>query len=170
MPMLDLLLALLLAPQSPKYGVGRPPTPEESRALGIMVGPDGKGLPEGSGTAKEGREVFAARCSRCHGEKAEGGIGPFLVGGQGTLATPKPRKSVGSFWPHATTLWDYIHRAMPFDRPGQLTPSEVYALTAYILYLNDIVSESQALNARTLPKIRMPNRDGFVADPRPEVR
>jgi cytochrome c len=163
-------LILLLAPQSPKYGVGRPPTPDEIRALGPTLAPDGTGLPEGSGTAVEGRTVFALRCAKCHGEKATGDIGPALVGGQGTLATPKPVKTVGSFWPYATTLWDYIHRAMPFNEPGALSASQVYAVTAYLLYLNDIVSEKQVLDSKTLPKIRMPNRDGFVADPRPDVK
>src|SRR5262245_60431307 len=93
--------------QSRKYSVGRAPTEEESRALGIMVAPDGTGLPAGSGTAVEGKDIFAARCAVCHGPKAEGGDGPALVGGQGTLATPRPRKTVGSYWPYATTLWDY---------------------------------------------------------------
>ena len=114
--------------------------------------------------------MFAARCAKCHGEKGEGDVGPRLVGGQGTLATPKPVKTVGSFWPHATTVWDYIHRAMPFNEPGVLSPSQVYAVTAYVLYLNDIVGEKQVLDSKTLPKIRMPNRDGFVADPRPDVK
>jgi len=167
---LALLLAALLAAQSPKYGVGRAPSAEEIRVLGIQVAPDGTGLPEGSGTAVEGREVFAARCVKCHGEKGEGDVGPALVGGQGTLATPKPRKTVGSFWPYATTVWDYINRAMPFNQPGVLSHSQVYAVVAHILYLNGIVGETQVLNAKTLPKVRMPNRDGFVADPRPDVK
>src|SRR5262245_58246673 len=147
-------IALLLAAQSPKYDVGRAPKEQEIRALGITVAPDGTGLPEGSGTAAEGRQVFAARCVKCHGEKGEGNIGPALVGGRGTLATPKPRKTVGSFWPYATTVWDYVNRAMPFNQPGLLTHSEVYAVVAYILYLNDIVGETQVLNAKTLAKIR----------------
>ncbi len=158
--------------QSPKYGVGRAPTAEEIRTLGLTVAPDGTGLPDGSGTAVEGREVFASRCAKCHGAKGEGGeggVGPALVGGQGTLNTPKPRKTVGSFWPYATTVWDYINRAMPFNQPGLLSHSEVYAVVSYILYLNGIVGESQVLNAKTLPKVRMPNRDGFVGDPRPDV-
>ena len=158
-----------LPAQSPNYGVGRPPTPEEIRALGVTVAPDGTGLPEGSGTAAEGKEVFAARCAKCHGTKGEGGEAAALVGGQGTLATPKPRRTVGSFWPHATTVWDYVNRAMPFNQPGLLSHPEVYAVVAYVLYLNGIVGENQALNAKTLPKVRMPNRDGFVADPRPDV-
>jgi cytochrome c len=97
-------------------------------------------------------------------------VGPALVGGRGTLATAKPRKTVGSFWPYATTLWDYIHRAMPFNEPGALSPSQVYAAAAYILYLNEIVGEKEVLNAKTLAKIKMPNHDGFVADPRPDIK
>src|SRR6202165_383693 len=135
--------AVALAAQSPKYGVGRPPTPEQIRDLGAAIAPDGSGLPEGSGTVAAGREIYAARCSKCHGEKAEGAVGPVLVGGQGTLATAKPLKTVGSFWPYATTVWDYINRAMPFDQPGSLNPPEVYAVVAYILNLNDIIATDQ---------------------------
>jgi cytochrome c len=156
--------------QSSKYGVGRAPTEQEIRALGATVAPDGTGLPEGSGTAVEGRALFALRCAKCHGEKAAGDIGPALVGGRGTLATSKPIKTVGSFWPHATSLWNYINRAMPFHEPGALTHSQVYAAVAYLLYLNDIVGENEVLNAKTLPRIRMPNRDGFVPDPRPDIK
>jgi cytochrome c len=92
------------------------------------------------------------------------------VGGQGTLATPRPLKTVGSFWPYATTLWDYVNRAMPFDQPGLLQPPEVYAAVAYVLHLNGIIAEDQVMDATSLPRVRMPNRDGFVADPRPDVR
>jgi len=161
--------AAVLAAQSPKYGVGRPPTADQIRELGAAIAPDGTGLPEGSGTVAEGREVFAAKCSRCHGEKAGGDVGPALVGGQGTLATAKPVKTVGSFWPYATTVWDYVNRAMPFDQPGQLTPPQVYAVVAYILNLNGIIANDQVMDAKSLPKVKMPNRDGFVADPRPDV-
>jgi cytochrome c len=163
------LCASALLAQSAKYGVGRKPTEQEIRALEVTVAPDGTGLPEGSGTAVEGRTVFAARCAKCHGEKATGDVGPALVGGRGTLATAKPIKTVGSFWPYATSVWNYINRAMPFNEPGTLTRSQVYAALAYILYLNDIVGENEVLNAKTLPKVRMPNRDGFVSDPRPDV-
>ena len=165
-----LLCAAAVAAQPAEHGVGRAPTEQEIQALGITVAPDGKGLPEGSGTAIEGRALFAQRCAKCHGEKAEGDVGPALVGGRGSLATAKPKKTVGSFWPYATTLWDYIHRAMPFNEPGALNASQVYSAAAYILFLNDIVGEKQVINAKTLPKIRMPNRDGFVADPRPDIR
>jgi cytochrome c len=156
--------------QSPKHGVGRAPTPQEIRALGITVAPDGTGLPEGSGTAVEGRALFVLRCAKCHGEKGVGDMGPALVGGWGSLATPKPLKTVGSFWPYATSVWNYVNRAMPFNEPGALTHSQVYAAVAYILYVNDIAGENEVLNAKTLPKIRMPNRDGFVPDPRPDIK
>ena len=161
--------AVTLAAQSPANGVGRPATPEEIRDLGAAIAPDGGGLPPGSGTVAAGREVFAARCSRCHGEKAQGDVGPTLVGGRGTLATPRPLKTVGSFWPYATTVWDYVNRAMPFDEPGLLKPPDVYAVVAYILNLNGIVPDDSVMDAKSLPKVRMPNRDGFVADPRPDV-
>lgn len=164
-----LLAAAALAAQSAKYGVGRPPTEDEIRGSGLAIPPDGTGLPEGSGTAVAGREVFAALCSRCHGDKGEGGIGPPLVGGQGTLATAKPLKTVGSFWPYATTVWDYVNRAMPFDQPGLLKPPQVYAVVAYILNLNGIIGSDQVIDAKSLPKVKMPNRDGFVPDPRPDV-
>jgi len=161
--------AAILAAQSPKYGVGQPATAEEIRSLGSAIAPDGTALPEGSGTVAAGREVFAAKCARCHGDKGAGDIGPPLVGGRGTLSTPKPLKTVGSFWPYATTLWDYINRAMPFDNPGLLKPPEVYAVAAYILNLNGIIDDGQIMDAKSLPKVKMPNRDGFVADPRPDV-
>src|SRR5512143_130795 len=146
--------AAMLTAQSPKYGVGRPPTPEQIRDLGAAIAPDGTGLPEGAGTVAAGREVFAARCSRCHGDKAQGDVGPTLVGGRGTLATPRPLKTVGSFWPYATTVWDYINRAMPFDEPGLLKPSDVYAVTAFILNINGIIPEDSVMDAKSLPKVR----------------
>ena len=161
--------AAALYAQAPKYAVGEPATPEQIRALGLSIAPDGTGLPEGSGTPAAGREVFAAQCARCHGEKAEGGVGPVLVGGQGTLNTPRPLKTVGSFWPYATTVWDYVNRAMPFDKPGLLKPPEVYAVVAYILNINGIIGNNEVMDAKSLPKVKMPNRDGFVPDPRPDV-
>ena len=163
------LVAGVALAQSPKYRVGRTPTDEDTRALGVMVAPDGTGLPAGSGTAIEGKAVFTTRCASCHGAKGEGGDGPPLVGGKGTLATATPKRTVGSYWPYATTVWDYVNRAMPFNQPGTLSHDEVYAVAAYVLFLNDIVEEKQVLNARSLPLIKMPNRDGFVSDPRPDV-
>ncbi len=166
--MLSFIAAVSLSAQT--HGVGRAPSDQEVRALGVTVAPDGAGLPEGSGTAVEGRALFAARCAKCHGEKAQGDVGPLLVGGQGTLATAKPVKTVGSFWPHATSLYNYINRAMPFNQPGSLTHSEVYAAVAHLLHINGITGEKDVLNAKTLPKIRMPNRDGFIPDARPDIR
>jgi cytochrome c len=166
---LIILAVATVGAQSAKYGVGRPPTPEELRDIGSAIGPDGTGLPEGSGTVAAGRELFAAQCARCHGPNGEGDVGARLVGGQGTLRSPRPLRTVGSFWPYATTLWDYINRAMPFDKPSLLKPSEVYAVVAYVLNMNGIVGENDVMDAKSLPKVRMPNRDGFVADPRPDV-
>ena len=154
-----LLVAGALAAQSPKYGVGHAPT----------IAPDGRGLPEGSGTAAQAKETYANRCARCHGANGEGRDSVPLAGGQGTLKNPKPLKTVGSFWPYATTVFDYVNRAMPFDRPATLTTAQVYSLTAYILFLNGIIGENTVIDERTLPKVEMPNRRGFVADPRPDV-
>lgn len=162
--------AATLAAQSRRFGVGRPPTPDEVRGLGAAIAPDGGGLPEGSGTVAEGRTVYTTRCASCHGPNGEGGgVGAPLVGGKGTLATARPLKTVGSFWPQATTVWDYVNRAMPFDQPGLLTPREVYAVVAYILNLNGIIGEAVVMDATSLPKVTMPNHDGFVADPRPDA-
>ena len=161
--------AVVLAAQSPSLGVGRPPTPEEIRELGSAIAPDGSGLPPGSGSVAAGRELFAARCARCHGPAGEGDVGPRLVGGRGTLRTPRPLKTVGSFWPYATTLWDYVNRAMPFDQPGRLAVPDVYAAVAYLLNLNGIIPADAVMEGTSLAKVRMPNRDGFVADPRPDV-
>lgn len=161
MPSLVAVLALL--------AVGRAPTPDEVRAWDISVAPDGTGLPEGRGTAATGREIYSNRCARCHGAKGEGRDSVPLAGGQGTLKNPKPLRTVGSYWPYATTIFDYINRAMPFNKPGTLTHDQVYAVTAYILYLNGIVAENAEINARTLPQVQMPNRNGFVPDPRPDT-
>ena len=162
--------SLLLGGQLPGYGVGRTPTPEEIDSWDVIVGPEGKELPPGEGTAMAGREVFSLRCAECHGTEGQGADkGEPLVGGAQTLTSPKPLKTVGSYWPYATTVWDYVSRAMPFDRPGTLTDDQVYAVVAYLLYLNGIVGEEEVINAATLPEVRMPNRDGFVADPRPDL-
>jgi cytochrome c len=165
-----LAATVTLSAQSPRYAVGRPPTPDEILALGSAIAPDGTGLPPGSGTVAAGRELFAAQCAQCHGPTGEGNVGARLVGGRGTLATPRPLKTVGSFWPYATTLWDFVNRAMPFDRPGLLTPPEVYAAVAYVLNLNGIIKDDGVMDATSLPKVRMANRDGFVPDARPDVR
>ena len=167
---LVVLLGTTIGAQSQKFGVGRPPSPEEVRDLASAIAPDGAGLPPGSGTVADGQRVFSEQCARCHGPSGEGDVGARLVGGQGTLRTPKPLKTVGSFWPYATTLWDYVNRAMPFDKPGLLAPSDVYAASAFILHLNGIIKADQVMDAKSLPNVRMLNRDGFVKDPRPDVR
>ena len=168
--LLWIAVAATLGAQSPKYGVGRAPTGDEVRQWSISVSPDGKGLPEGHGAAADGKEAFANRCARCHGPKVEGKDSVAIAGGQGTLKNPKPLRTVGSFWPYATTIFDYISRAMPFDKPGTLSADQAYSLTAYVLFLNGLAQENDVIDARTLPKIRMPNRDGFVKDPRPDVK
>src|SRR5437870_3597952 len=161
--------ASAVAAQLPTYGVGRPPTAEEVKAWDLTIPPDGQGLPPGSGTAALGKPIYVERCASCHGENGEDPKYSRLVGGHGSLVTAQPVRTVGSFWQYATTLWSYIRRAQPFDEPGSLTPDQVYAVTAFLLYLNGIVKEGEIVDATTLPRIRMPNRDGFVPDPRPDV-
>lgn len=150
--------------QAPDYAnVGRAPTGEEVRAWNIAIGPEGKELPPGSGNAKEGAKIFAAKCAVCHGATAEGTQqGPRLTGGQGTLNTLQPVRTIGSYWPFATTVWDYINRAMPRNNEGTLHPDEVYSLTAFILFRNGIIQENEVMDAKSLPKVRMPNREGFI--------
>ncbi len=155
--------------QSPTFGVGHAPNPALLQQIDIDVTPDGKGLLPGSGTAAKGKDVYTRRCETCHGPTGTEGPQEILAGGKGSLATPKPQKTVGSYWPYATTLWDYINRAMPFDHPSTLTPDEVYSAAAYVLFLNGVVGEQDVLNEATLPKIQMPNRNGFVTDPRPDT-
>lgn len=155
--------------QSPTFGIGRRPTEEEIKAWDIAIGPDGKELPPGQGKASEGKEVYTKRCLECHGAEGKSGKHDVLVGGQGTLNSAKPVKTIGSYWPYATTLWDHVHRAMPFDRPGTLTSDQIYAVTAYLLYLNGIIKEDEVMDAQSLPKVKMPNRNGFVPDPRPDT-
>jgi mono/diheme cytochrome c family protein len=153
--------------QTPDYkNVGRAPTKQEVEAWAISIGPDGKGLPPGQGSAKDGAPIFAAKCAVCHGPNGEGGkIGPRVVGGIAdteTLTTLKPVRTVGGYWPYATSVYDFIHRAMPRDDSGTLTPNEVYALTAFILFKSNIIKEGDVLDQKTLPKVQMPNRNGFV--------
>jgi S-disulfanyl-L-cysteine oxidoreductase SoxD len=155
--------------QSATYGVGRTPKPEELMAIDIDVTPDGKGLLPGSSTAAAGKDVYTRRCETCHGPTGKEGPQDVLVGGQGSLATVRPQKTIGSYWPYATTLWDYIRRAMPFEHPGTLTADEIYGTTAYLLFLNGIIGERDVVDQVTLPQIKMPNRDGFTADPRPDI-
>jgi cytochrome c len=144
---------------------GRRAIPEEIKLWDIDVRPDGRGLPEGRGTVAQGRSVFEENCAACHGDKGVGGIKDRLAGGQGSLASEMPVKTVGSFWPYATTLFDYIHRAMPYQAPGSLSVDDTYAVAAYILNLNGILPADGELDRTSLPRIRMPNRDGFIPEP-----
>ena len=142
--------------------LGREVKPEEIAAWNITVQPDGSGLPPGSGTAAEGEAVYNAKCAGCHGARGMEGPADPLVGGIGSLASKKPLKTVGSYWPYATTLFDYIRRAMPYNAPQSLSNDEVYALSAYLLFLNGILDPEVRMDAKTLPQVKMPNRDGFV--------
>jgi cytochrome c len=130
--------------------------------LDISIPPSGAGLPAGSGTVKQGEAVYTAKCLACHGAKGAGKPADALVGGIGSLASPNPVRTVGSYWPYTTTLFDYVRRAMPTSAPMSLTNDEVYAVSAYILNLNGIIAEDAVMNAQTLPQVKMPNRDGFV--------
>jgi cytochrome c len=151
--------------QAPKFG--QPIAPADVAPWDISIGPDGAGLPSGRGTAAQGEAVYAAKCQACHGEKGAGRPNDALVGGKGSLEAGKPPvKTVGSYWPYATTLFDYIRRAMPFTESKALTNDEVYAVSAYILSLNEIIGKEDVLDAQSLPKVRMPNRDGFIPFPR----
>ena len=152
-----------------RYEIGRPPTDKEIRSWNIDVAPSGEGLPPGKGSVKQGAQVFAIKCAACHGPTGTEGPKDRLVGGQNTLATPKPIRTIGSYWPYATTLYDYINRAMPFNAPQSLTPDEIYSVIAWLLHQNGIVDKDAVIDAGTLPLVEMPNRHGFVPDPRPDV-
>jgi cytochrome c len=173
------LISLVVHPfAAERYGLGHAIAPKELTPWDIDVRGDGVGLPPGQGSVAQGRQIFAESCAACHGEKGEGravpgAVGGFdrLVGGFGTLATDHPVATVGSYWPYAATLFDYVRRAMPFNAPQSLSNEQVYAVAAYILFLNQIVPEDAVLDAKSLPQIKMPNRDGFITeDPRPDVK
>ena len=151
-----------LADESP--GFGEPVSANDLNALDVTVEPDGKGLPNGSGSAVEGAMVYQNHCFACHGKNGEYGINARLAGGHGSLTTAIPVKTLGSFWPYATTIFDYVRRAMPFQTPGTLSNDELYAVTAYLLFINDVIDEEQMMNAESLPAVSMPNRDNFVWD------
>lgn len=154
------LLASGAGEAAPNFG--SPATADEVATWDISIPPDGRGLPPGSGMAKQGAAVYRAKCLACHGENGAGKPADALVGGIGTLASAAPLRTVGSYWPYATTLFDYVRRAMPYDRPMSLSSDEIYAVSAYILSLNGIIPEDAAIDAGTLPKVNMPNRNGFV--------
>ena len=166
--------AVLIVASGPAFAsgfdLGRPATQDEIAAWDIDVRPDGMGLPEGSGDVWTGEEVFAERCAVCHGDFGEAvGRWPVLAGGQGTLTDDRPVKSVGSYWPYLSTVWDYVHRAMPFGDAQSLTDEEVYAITAYIMYLNDLVDDDFTLSHENFLDIRLPNEDAFYLDDRENV-
>lgn len=164
--------AVLAAPATAQthYGFGKAAKPAEIAAWNIDVSPDGRNLPAGQGSVMQGRQIYDAQCASCHGAKGEGGIGERLAGGIGTLSSEKPVKTVGSYWPYATTLFDYIRRAMPMTAPQSLSNDDVYAVSGYVLYLNELLPEAATVDARSLLAVRMPNHEGFVGDPRPDVR
>jgi mono/diheme cytochrome c family protein len=155
------------------FGFGTAVTPQDLAGY-FSIPPDGRGLPGGSGNAAAGAKIFAENCAACHGDKLQGNPAPGiggdrLVGGRGSLATNAPVKTVESYWPYATTLFDYVKRAMPFSAPGSLKDDEVYAVVAYILSEAKIIKPTEVMDAKTLPKVVMPNRDGFIPDARPEL-
>jgi mono/diheme cytochrome c family protein len=159
------------AQQPTTFGIGRPATPAEIAALDIDVRPDGAGLPPGHGSAAEGETIYAARCAACHGKTGKEGPSDGLVGreprdGAAFARDPQARRTIGNYWPYATTLFDYIRRAMPPNKPGSLTADEIYGVVAYLLVLNEIIPRDAVMDAASLPKVVMPARDRFVPDPR----
>ncbi|HEY9216079.1 MAG TPA: c-type cytochrome [Ancylobacter sp.] len=147
--------------------LGRPALPEEIKAWDIDVRPDGLGLPEGKGSVSQGEELFQSQCAMCHGEFGEGaGRWPVLAGGQGTLKSERPEKTIGSFWPNTSTVFDYVHRAMPFGAAQTLQPDEVYSIVAYLLYLNDVVPDDYVLSKENFPTVALPNQANFYDDDR----
>ena len=175
-PLTALAASVAALAQAPSYSnVGRTPTAEEIRAWDIAIGPSGKDLPPGSGTAQDGAKIYAVKCAVCHGPTGAEGqapqegrrTAPRLKGDKSLLTADRPVRTVGNYWAFATTVWDFINRTMPWGQEGSLKPDEVYALTAFVLYLNGIVRESDVMDAKSLPKVQMPNRNGYIP-PRPE--
>ena len=174
---MGLLMTVVLCPlasaQSPTYGLGKTPTADEIRAWDIAIRPDGKELPTGAGTAKDGAPLYAQKCAGCHGATGSGGRAPQLIKSESTTPAPgnqppclapciRGANVMGIYSPYATTIWDYINRGMPFGKEGSLKPNEVYALTAFLLYKSGVIPEDQVVDAQSLPQIKMPNRDGYV--------
>lgn len=162
--------ALTHASAQSQYGLGTKATEAQIASWNIDVAPDGKALRPGRATVADGEKVYMNSCVSCHGVKLEGGVGPALAGGEGTLTTDKPLKTVGSYWPYATTLFDYIRRAMPFQAPQSLSNEQVYAVTGYILHMNKLLDANATVEASTLVDVKMPNRDGFYTDDRPDSK
>ena len=150
--------------------LGTPVGAAEIARWDISIPPSGAGLPAGSGAARQGQQVYEQKCLACHGAKGAGKPADALAGGVGTLASKSPVRTVGSYWPYATTLFDYVRRAMPINNPLSLSNDEVYAVTAYVLAINGIIGEDAVMNAQSLPQVKMPNRDGFVSDWPPRER
>ncbi len=152
-------------------GIGRPATKDEIKGWDIDVRPDGHGLPSGKGSVKDGEALYQDRCAACHGEFGEGkDRWPALIGGSGKLTDDDPKKGVGNYWPYATTLFDYIKRAMPFGNAQSLSDDEVYAITAYVLHMNDVLKQDAVLDRDAMLKIKLPNAANFTPDPRPDVK
>ncbi len=168
--------AALAACASQQPAPGKPPAfgaavgAEEIARFDISIPPSGAGLPKGGGSARQGLPVYEQKCMACHGAKGAGKPADALAGGAGSLASRTPLRTVGSYWPYATTLFDYVRRAMPITNPLSLSDDEVYAVSAYVLFLNGIVGEDAVMDAQTLPQVKMPNRDGFVSDWPPRAR
>ena len=148
----------------PAVRFGEPASAELIAAWDISIAPTGAGLPPGAGDARQGAVIYQQKCASCHGEGGRGTPADPLVGGVGSLATGKPMRTVGSYWPYATTLFDYMRRAMPLNNPMSLSNDEVYAVSAYLLHLNGLLGEEDRLDATTLWKVKMPNREGFISD------
>jgi len=156
-----------------ELNLGRPATPEEVAAWNIDIFPNGKGYPPGNGSVAAGAALYQTACLACHGANLEGGgpgLGPALAGGQGSLASDRPRKTIGSYWPYASTLFDYVRRTMPFQAPQSLSNDEVYSLTAYLLHANGILPKDAVVDAEVLKGVQMPNAAGFYVDDRPDTR
>ncbi len=154
------------------YDFGTEPTAEEIAAVDIDAMPDGRGLPAGSGTHEQGKAVYESKCAACHGMDLQGikeTGGAALIGGRDTLASGSPKKTVESYWPYAASVFDYVKRAMPFNVPGSLTNDEVYGVVAYILAEGNVIDKATVMDASSLPVVEMPNKDGFIADPRPDT-
>ena len=162
------LFAVIAQAQLPDYkSIGKTPSAAEVKEWDISVGPSGKELPPGKGNVQAGAQLYAQNCAACHGanlegRRGEGGRAPALMGGQGTLTTPHIRRTIGSYWPYATTIYDFINRAMPPTDPMKFKPDEVYSITAFLLFKNGIIREDDIIDATSLPKIKMPNRENFI--------